>query len=64
VPPARTQALRAAFEAMTQDADFLAEAAQLKVEVDPVSGDHLRDVAVKLVATPPHLAARAKALIE
>jgi len=64
VPPARAQALRAAFVAMMKDAEFLAEAAQLKVEVDPVSGDHLQDVAVKLVATPPHLAARAKALVE
>ena len=40
------------------------EIKKLKVEIDPVKGEFMHELAAKVVATPPHLAARAKALVE
>jgi len=64
VPADRVQVMRAAFVAMTKDAEFLAEAQKVKVDVDPVKGEDLQALAAKLMATPPNLVARAKALVE
>ena len=60
----RVKAMRDGFIAMTKDAEFLGEAEKLKVEIAPISGESMQTLAVKLIATPPHLAARAKALVE
>lgn len=64
VPKERVQVMREAFLAMTKDPEFLAEAEKLKVDIDPVKGEYLQDLAAKVIATPPHLAERAKALVE
>lgn len=64
VPADRLAALRAAFDKTMQDKDFLAEAAKLQIEVDPVRADDLQKVVTRVLATPKHLAERAKALIE
>lgn len=63
-PADRLAALRAAFDKTMQDKDFLAEAAKLQIEVDPVRADELQKVVTRVLATPKHLAERAKALIE
>ncbi|HEU0071737.1 MAG TPA: hypothetical protein VFS04_10600 [Alphaproteobacteria bacterium] len=60
----RVAAMRAAFEAMTKDPEFVEEATKLKVDVDPVKGELMQDLAAKVIATPAHLAERAKALVE
>lgn len=64
VPAGRLAAMRGAFEAMLKDSDFLAEAAKLKIDVDPVTGDHLQDLAAKIAKTPKALTERAKSLVE
>jgi len=64
VPADRVKAMRDAFAATMKDPDFLAEAAKLKVEVEPVRGEYLQELAAKLVDTPKNLSARAKALVE
>lgn len=64
VPPTRVQAMRAAFNATMADKGFLAEAEKLKIDVEPVRGEYLQEIAAKLMATPKHLAERAKAIVE
>jgi tripartite-type tricarboxylate transporter receptor subunit TctC len=63
-PEDRVAALRAAFDAVTRDPDFLAEAAALNLEVAPVSGEKLEAVARKIIGTPKDLAARARRYLE
>jgi len=64
VPEDRVAALRAAFDKTMADTDFLKEAAQSRVEVDPVRGVDMQKVVADVLATPKPLAERAKSLIE
>jgi tripartite-type tricarboxylate transporter receptor subunit TctC len=64
VPEDRVKALRAAFDAVMKDPDFLKEAEAARIEVDPVRGEDMQAVVKSVLATPKHLAERAKALIE
>lgn len=64
VPADRVKALRDAFMATMADKEFLAEAEKLNIEVDPVRGEHMQELAAKLMTTPKSLAARAKAIVE
>jgi tripartite-type tricarboxylate transporter receptor subunit TctC len=64
VPTERVVALRAAFAATMRDAEFLAEAKQLNIEVDPVLGEAMQKIVEKVLATPRPIAARAKLLLE
>jgi ABC-type phosphate/phosphonate transport system substrate-binding protein len=64
VPAERVATLRAAFDATMRDPEFLAEAAQLNFEVNPISGLKLQQAAEKVLGTPKAVAARAKALLE
>jgi ABC-type phosphate/phosphonate transport system substrate-binding protein len=64
VPPERVAALRAAFDATMKDPAFLAEAASLNFEVNPVRGVAMQRVVEKVLGTPKPIAARAKALLE
>lgn len=64
VPKDRVAAMRAAFETMTKDPEFVEEATKLKVEIDPVKGELMQELAAKVIATPAHLSERAKALVE
>jgi tripartite-type tricarboxylate transporter receptor subunit TctC len=64
VPKDRVAAMRKAFVDMTKDPEFISEAEKLKVDLAPVAGEHMQEMAKALVATPPHLAERAKALVE
>ena len=52
VPKDRVQALRRAFDATMKDADFRAEAAKLKLQVDPLTGEQVAAVAEMIAATP------------
>ena len=64
VPAERVKALRAAFDATMKDPEFLAEAASMNFEVDPVRGEALQKIVERVVSTPKDLAARARHLLE
>jgi hypothetical protein len=55
IPPERLAALRAAFDATMKDADFLAEAKKLDLEVAPVSGVEVERLVREIYATPPEV---------
>jgi tripartite-type tricarboxylate transporter receptor subunit TctC len=55
VPPERVKALRAAFDKMVQDKEFLADAEKEKRELDPVSGDEMQKLFERLAKTPKKL---------
>lgn len=64
VPADRVAAVRKAFMDTMKEADFMQEAGKLQIEIDPVSGEHMQKVVADVLATPKHLAERARALIE
>jgi tripartite-type tricarboxylate transporter receptor subunit TctC len=63
-PEDRVKALRAAFDAVMKDPEFLADAASLNFDVTPVSGEALDKIAEKVVSTPKELAVRARQFLE
>jgi tripartite-type tricarboxylate transporter receptor subunit TctC len=64
VPRERVEALRRAFDATMKDAEFLAEAAQTKTDISPMTGDEAQKIAESTIATPADVLARANKLIE
>jgi tripartite-type tricarboxylate transporter receptor subunit TctC len=64
VPAERVEALRAAFDAVMKDADFLKDAEAANIEVDPVRGEDMQRVVEQVIATPKHVTARAKPMFE
>jgi tripartite-type tricarboxylate transporter receptor subunit TctC len=60
VPAERKTALRAAFDAMIKDPDFLADAKKVRLEVLPMSGEDVDRRIAELYGTPPELLARAR----
>ncbi len=52
VPADRAKMMRAAFEATMKDKDFLAEAAKLRIVIEPISGDVLAQITKQIVETP------------
>ena len=53
VPKERVEALRRAFDAAMVDPQFLAEAAQLNLEIDPKGGAELQQLVYDLLDAPP-----------
>ena len=51
--------MRGAFLAALKDKNLLADAAKLRLDVNPVSGDELQALVTKLYATPAHIIKRA-----
>ena len=64
VPTERVTALRKAFMDTMKDAQFLAEASKMGIDISPRSGEDSQAVADKIVAAPPEVVARAKVLLE
>jgi tripartite-type tricarboxylate transporter receptor subunit TctC len=62
-PPERVEALRRAFDATMRDPEFIAEAEQAQLDVDPMPGAEAQKIADSIVNTPPDVVARAKALL-
>ena len=52
VPPERVEILRRAFDATMQDPAFLAEAGKIGAEIDPLTGEQVQDIVVRVLATP------------
>jgi hypothetical protein len=64
VPAERVAALRAAFAATMKDADFLAEAQRLQLEIDPLGGEAIARLLAGAYAAPREIVDRAAALVE
>jgi hypothetical protein len=63
LPNDRKQALREAFDATMADAEFVAEARQRGLEVNPVSGADIDKLIDELYGTPPDIVAEARRMI-
>jgi tripartite-type tricarboxylate transporter receptor subunit TctC len=63
LPEARTRNLRRAFDATMKDADFLKEAAAMRADVEPTTGEEVQKIVGAMYATPRAVVDRAKKLI-
>ena len=63
-PPERVAALRKAFAATMADAEFRAEAAKLRLDVDAVPGEVVQKVVSEIYAAPPELIAKTKQALQ
>jgi tripartite-type tricarboxylate transporter receptor subunit TctC len=64
LPPARLKMLRDAFNATMRDAEFVAEAKNSKLELEPEDGEHLAALIKKIYATPKPIVDRVTSLIK
>jgi len=64
VPPDRVKILRAAFEAILKDEQFVAEAAKQNLLLDPVSGEDAEKIIAKMYQAPPDLVKKVKDALE
>ena len=64
VPKERVQALRRAFDATMKDPQFIAEAAKLRMDMSPATGEEAQKYADLIANTPAPILKRAKAIIE
>lgn len=60
----RLAALREAFLATMKDPDFVKEAQDQNIEIDPVPGERMQAIAKDLISTPPAIKDRARPLIQ
>jgi hypothetical protein len=64
VPAARVEALRRAFDATMKDPHFIADAAQLQLELSPMTGEEVQALVAKLAGTPADIVARVRAALD
>ena len=64
VPVERVAALRRAFDGTMKDPAFVAEAAKLQFDVDPLTGEQVQVLVAQLAATPREVVARVRAALE
>jgi tripartite-type tricarboxylate transporter receptor subunit TctC len=64
VPADRVEAYRKAFDATMRDPEFLAEAAKIKLNIDPLPGAEVQKIVEQIYATPPEQVERAKAAVK
>lgn len=58
IPADRAAALQSAFLTMVEDRDFLADAERAKVDITPIDGEAVRNIIVRMAATPRDVIAR------
>jgi tripartite-type tricarboxylate transporter receptor subunit TctC len=63
-PAERVAALRDAFAATMKDADFLAEARGLNLDIKPMGSERVTQIVDETINVPPELIAKAKAVLE
>jgi len=63
IPPDRAKALQTALMMASKDANYLAEAASLKLDVSPIDGDAVLELIVRLAKSPPDVLERMKTLL-
>jgi tripartite-type tricarboxylate transporter receptor subunit TctC len=56
----RVAILRAAFDGVMKDPALLRDAANMRLPIEPISGDEVHDLIMKLFATPPDVVKRLK----
>jgi tripartite-type tricarboxylate transporter receptor subunit TctC len=61
-PADRVQALRQAFDAMVRDAEFIADAQKLRVELGPMAGAELQKIVTEVAGMSPDVIAKVKAI--
>jgi tripartite-type tricarboxylate transporter receptor subunit TctC len=61
VPVDRLAVLRDALAATMKDQDFLADAAKIRFEIDPMSADDVAEIVHQTIHAPPDIVAKAKA---
>ena len=64
VPAERVRALRGAFDATMRDQAFIADAARLQLEIDPMTGEEVQALVAQLTRTPPEIVTRVRAALE
>ena len=64
VPAERVRALRRAFDATMRDQAFIADAARLQLEIDPMTGEEVQALVAQLARTPPEIVTRVRAALE
>ena len=64
VPAARVAALRRAFDETMRDPAFIADAAKLQLDVDPMTGEAVQALVGDLARTPPDVVARVRGILE
>jgi tripartite-type tricarboxylate transporter receptor subunit TctC len=64
VPPATVAMLRRAFDAMTKDREYLADAEKLQLEIDYMPGERLQKLIETVMATPSDVIERAKNVLK
>ena len=62
VPSQRGAALRQAFDATMKDVDFLADAARMAIDIDPIDAAAAEQVLTRIYATPRAVVERVKAI--
>jgi tripartite-type tricarboxylate transporter receptor subunit TctC len=63
VPPERVAALRQAFDAMSTDADFLADAKRLKLDLHPTPAKSITDFVTMMTSASPEVVRRITAIL-
>ena len=63
LPEDRLQTLRRAFDATMKDPEFLAEAGKASMDIKPLAGEALQQLATEVAQAPPERLERAKELI-
>jgi tripartite-type tricarboxylate transporter receptor subunit TctC len=63
VPAARVEALRRAFDATMKDPDFISDAAQLQLELRPMTGEEVQALVARLAGTPAEIVVRVRAAL-
>ena len=63
-PDYATSALRNAFDSMIQDKEFLQNAHEMRLEIDPMSGKEIEAAANALLDSPDHVIAQAKSYVD
>ena len=63
MPEDRLQTLRRAFDETMKDPEFLAEASKASMDIKPLSGEALQELATEVAQAPPERLERAKELI-
>ena len=58
IPADRLKILRAAFAALAQDREFLADAEKSNLDVDPMSGEEVDKIVDLIAAAPPDVVDR------
>jgi len=64
VPPERVTALRRAFDATIKDPAFVADAARLQLDIDPMTGEEVQALVAQLNRTPAATVTRVRAALE